>query len=182
MVVPQGDLQPTDLLSVTWSGTAGAGSHTTTPAPISTIGREIPVPVSVIAFNLGKPVTVTYTVTRGSSASQDSLPFTLNVQTLPVSELKQPLILEAANSGEGPELDITALTAGGTMRFLTWPHIAVGQFVWLDLLGFKANGDPHNTRLMKAPGSYVNQGWIDQGWMDLKVPYSYLKDLGMAGI
>ncbi|WP_256661551.1 hypothetical protein, partial [Pseudomonas sp. F01002] len=51
VVVPQGVLLPTDLLSVTWAGAAGTpaeGSHTTTAAPISSIGLEIPVPVSVI--------------------------------------------------------------------------------------------------------------------------------------
>ncbi|WP_185753125.1 RCC1 domain-containing protein [Pseudomonas fluorescens] len=169
----------TDQLSVTWAGTAGDGSHTSTPVEVGSVGiKDIPIPNSVVAFNLGKPVTVSYTVTRNGTTYPPSETFTLNVLTLPVSELKQPLILQAANNGEGTELNLSDVTGGATTRSLSWPLIAPGQYVWLDLEGFKADGTLHNRRLMQAPGSYVTQAWINQGYYDVTLPYDYLKDLG----
>ena len=181
IVVPKEvDLQPTDLLSVTWTGAAGTpagGSHTTTPAPISSIGREIRIPVSVIAYNLGKAVTVSYSISRNGAAAHPSAPFLLNVSTLPAGELKASWILQADNDGEGPVLDLSKLTAGATVRSGVWPHIALGQFVWLDLEGTKADGSPHNKRLMFSPQSYVNQDWLNRGYYDVVGHSNYWKDL-----
>ncbi|SFW65813.1 hypothetical protein [Pseudomonas sp. NFACC04-2] len=70
VVVRYDDMLPTDLLSVTWAGTAGAGSHTTDAEEVGTIGdREVPILVAVLAFNLGNMVTVSYTVTRNNRAT-----------------------------------------------------------------------------------------------------------------
>jgi len=169
----------TDKLSVTWAGTAGEGSHTSAPVEVGSVGiKEVPIPNSVVAFNLGKPVTVSYTVIRNGTTYPPSETFTLNVLTLPVSELKPPLILQAANNGEGTVLNLSDVTGGATTRSPSWPLITTGQYVWLDLEGFKADGTIHNRRLMQATGSYVNQAWINQGYYDVTLPYDYLKDLG----
>ncbi|MCL9803877.1 hypothetical protein M9827_27640, partial [Pseudomonas sp. AKS31] len=50
-----------DKISVRWTGAPGtlpAGSHTTDPWPVTRVGpQEIPLDVSVIAFNLDKSIT-----------------------------------------------------------------------------------------------------------------------------
>ncbi|WP_414871266.1 hypothetical protein, partial [Pseudomonas sp. IT-347P] len=65
-----------DEIIVTWTGAPGTpagGSHTTAPWPVTALGRqEIPLDNKVIAFNLGKPVTVSYTVTRGTTEPKGS--------------------------------------------------------------------------------------------------------------
>ncbi|MBC3366564.1 hypothetical protein, partial [Pseudomonas sp. SWRI154] len=84
--IPDYGVQPGDKVSVTWAGTAGAGSDTT---PISDLpaNREIDLPVRVIAYNLDRSVTVTYTVTRGGKESPPSEPLTLAVQALAQDDL-----------------------------------------------------------------------------------------------
>lgn len=183
-VVPQyAGMQATDLLSVTWSASAGVpaeGSHTTPAVPVGTVGaKEIALPVSVVAFSLSKNVTVSYTVTRaGAPQTSEELP--LSVLPLPDSALApgRPKILEAANSGEGAELDLANVAAGGSVRVGVWPHIAVGQYVWLRLKGRKGDGAAHELTLWQAPGNQVTATWISQGYYSVTAPYSYLKDLG----
>jgi hypothetical protein len=182
VMLPLGTLLPTDKVSVSWlaaDGSPAAGSHTTLTRPVSESGIEIEIPVSVIAYNLGKPVTVIYSVTRGSAAPKDSLPLLLNVLPIAASEFKRPTILVADNNGEGPVLDVTDLTDGAAVRIGVWPHIAVGQYVWLTLKGKNANGEQHDLSLWLQPSDVsVNTRWIADGFIDKPVPYNYLKSLG----
>ena len=104
-------MQSTDQISVTWAGAAGTpveGSYTTGFVEAGSTGpREIPLPNSMVAFNLGKTVTLTYTVIRGASAPLTSLPLTLNVLPLTQGALPMPFICTSARqrhrSGAGRE-------------------------------------------------------------------------------
>ena len=143
-LVPPEGLLPTDLLSVTWAGAPGApaeGSHTTEPRPISEVGLSITLPTAVIAFSLGKSITVTYTITRVPAPSQTSKLLVLNVLPLVLGDAYRPKLKQAANNGEGSELHLKDLTATGQMWFSAWPFIALAQYVWLTLTGTKANGE-----------------------------------------
>ena len=143
-LISQAGLLPTDLLSVTWTGAPGTpaeGSHTTGPRPISEIGFSIALPPAVIAFTLGKPITLTYTITGEPAQPQTSKPLVLNVLPLVLGAAYRPKLQQAANNGEGPELHLTDLTATGQMWFSDWPFIALGQYVWLTLTGTKADGE-----------------------------------------
>ncbi|MFZ3284245.1 carbohydrate binding domain-containing protein [Pseudomonas sp.] len=169
-----------DQIIVTWTGAAGtlpAGSHTTTSHTVTTVEpQKIPLQVSVIAFSLGKSVTVSYTVTRGSRASVPSKTLTLAVLQLPTRELNTPKITDAdANN----VLDLVSLgTKNATIRAGVFPLIAVGQQVWMDLKGFKENGDEHNATIWDGGGYYVNNTWVGQGYWPKAVGSSYFKQLG----
>ena len=178
VVIPEYGILPGDEVSVTWTGTAGEGSHTTAAQALPS-SREIPLPVEVLAYNLGKPVTVTYTVIRNGEASDPSAPLNLAVQLLAPGDLSDstPRITQAANNGEGSVLDLNNVTGGGTVRIDGWPHIAIGQYVWLRLKGFKADGSAHNRTLWEAP-SRVTPGEYDRNYLQTTAPYDYLKDLG----
>ncbi|VVN95972.1 hypothetical protein PS718_02270 [Pseudomonas fluorescens] len=166
-------------LRVTWTGTAGAGSHTTELVTVTTQGtQEIALDNKVVAFNLALAVTVTYEVIRNGGTPTVSDVLTLAVQTIPISELKQPRILEAADNGNGNELNLSDVANGATIRVDSWPLIAVGQYVWLRLKGRKTNGDAHETNLWSPPSSRANDTWISQGYLDKAVPAAYLKELG----
>ncbi len=165
-------------VSVTWTGTPGEGSKTVGPVDVTTQeGKEVPMPNSVVAYNLGKSVTVSYSVIRGDNEPVPSPSCTVTVLPMPESALEKSWITEAPNDGEGPELDITALVNGASIRTNIWPLGAVGQPVELTLQGKKADGASHDCALLTADKHAVHQAWLDQGYYTVTAPYSYLKDL-----
>ncbi|WDR35470.1 Ig-like domain-containing protein [Pseudomonas serboccidentalis] len=177
-VIPSEGVRPNDLLSVTWTGAAGTaagGSHTTDPKPVSESGLSIELLVSVLAFNLGKTVTVTFTLTRDGKPII-SPPLTLNVGTLPDSALNSPKFDDAdANH----VLDVAALDGkDANIRALIWALIAVGQQVWMTLEGHKADGMAHNLPLWTGGSHSVNTTWFSQGFWLRSVANSYLSALG----
>ena len=182
VVIPEYGFQPGDQVRVTWAGTAGDGSHTT-PAQALPPSREIPVPVEVLAYNLGKPVTVTYTVTRNGETSDPSAALNLAVQTIASGDLQaaRPKILQAENNGDGAELYLSAINADVTCWVGIWPLIAPDQDVWLRLKGTKADGtSPYDLNIWAPPprGPRTSPTWIAQGFYDnVKAAYNYLKEL-----
>ncbi|WP_146604228.1 hypothetical protein [Pseudomonas sp. 478] len=129
-----------DKLSVTWAGTAGGGSHTSAPVDVGTVGsKEIPIPNSVVAFNLGKAVTVTYTVTRDGTAYPPSQPLTLTVQAIPNQDGALPT--PAIEGAVGNELNIGTLIGTENLRIAAWPLQLSGQRVWLRYDGTDTAGD-----------------------------------------
>ncbi|SFX02857.1 YncE family protein [Pseudomonas sp. NFACC43] len=183
IVVPaNAALLPDDKLKVTWTGAAGTpagGSHTSGEWPIRD-GWEVPIPNSVVAFNLGKSVTVTYTVIQNGVESPPSDPFVLNVQALSQDDLlvARPRILQAANNGEGAELDVATLTGNATVRIDAWPLIAQGQYVWLRLKGKNNDGTDYERVLWSsALGSRVSASWVSSGFATNTVPLTELRGL-----
>ncbi|WP_207282965.1 Ig-like domain-containing protein [Pseudomonas sp. FW300-N2F2] len=146
VVIPDYGTQPGDKVSVTWAGTAGAGSYTT-PVGDLPASREIDLPVSVLAYNLARSVTVTYTVTRDGREEPPSAPLTLAVQAMPESSLAMPLIREAAQGGIGSELNLGSFTGDARVTAAPWPLIAAGQRVWLRCEGTASDGSNHTITL-----------------------------------
>lgn len=179
IVVP-GTLEPENLLSVTWQAAGGApagASYTSPTKKVSEVGQSVEIPVSVVAFSLGKAVNVSYSVTRGTAAPLPSPVQPITIKALPVTALTQPRIVQAQNEGEGPGLELSNLEGSGAeVRIDTWPHIAVGQRVWLRLSGKEEGGAP----IIITPwnGSGVSQGDINQGYLTKTVSYDELKVLG----
>lgn len=164
IVVPANSaLLPTDKLKVTWSGAPGTpagGSHTSGESLVSD-GLEIEIPNSVVAFNLGKTVTVTYTVTQNGSELPPSDPLTLNVEAMPEASLAMPLIPEAAQGGIGSELDLGSFTGDARVTVASWPLIAAGQRVWLRCEGTAIDNSPYTIRLYE--GSEVSASEVTAG-------------------
>ncbi|SDU34056.1 hypothetical protein [Pseudomonas moraviensis] len=157
-----------DKIIVRWTGAPGtpaAGSHTTEPWPVTTVGpQEIPLAVSVIAFNLAKSITLDYTVTRGTQDPKESRIRALAVSPIAQSDLPRPLITQASEQGEGPELDVSQLTTNATLRANSYPHIALKQYVWLKAKGTLKGGGDYLKTFWQPPGSQTNATWIDQGF------------------
>ncbi|MGY1892717.1 hypothetical protein ACW9IR_25130, partial [Pseudomonas sp. SDT291_1_S447] len=149
----------TDQITVTWTGAAGTpdgGSHTSTAAPVGTVGeKEIPIPNTVVAFNLGKAVTVFYTVIRNSSPIKSG-EFALNVQAIPDehAELPTPTI----DGAVGNELDVTKLTGTEHLRIVKWPLQAAGQRKWLRYDGFDKNGNAINQVIWQGEAHNLDNG------------------------
>jgi hypothetical protein len=164
IVVPtNADLLPTDKLKVIWTGAPGTpadGSHTSGESLVSA-GLEIPIPNSVVAFNLGKSVTVTYVVIHSGVELPPSPALTLNVQAIPEASLTIPLIPQAAQGGLGSQLDLTSFTGDALVTVAPWPLIAVGQKVWLRCEGTASDGSNYPIPLYTASG--VVEGEVTAG-------------------
>jgi len=161
-------------------GTPAAGSHTTEPWPVTTVGpQEIPLAVSVIAFNLAKSITLDYTVTRGTQDPKESRIRALAVSQLRVDLSHSPKIIQAADGGDGTDLDVSTLTAAATLRGGFWPHIASGQRVWMRVEGTKKDDKAYTRTVWTGPSNAVNALWISQGYLDASLPLAdlqWLKD------
>ncbi|WP_448649142.1 hypothetical protein [Pseudomonas corrugata] len=173
-------LLPDDKLKVTWAGAPGtpAGGSYTSDESLVSAGLEIPIPNTVVAFNLGQSVTVTYTFIRNNVESPASIPLSLTVLPLSQDDLlvSKPKILQAANNGEGPELDLALANPDVELRIEGWPHMAKNQYVWLRLRGEKTDGTRHDYTVWKAP-SRVTPSEYDRRYLKAPVPYSYLQAL-----
>ena len=125
------------LLSVKFLGTDGGGSHTTLAVPVTNQGRqEVNLPKSLIPFNLGKSVTVTYTVTR-NGVPQTSKPFILVILFFSKTDLEAPVIPQSSND----QLDLSTFSTHAWITSYAWPLIAEGQKVWLRVYCVDENGD-----------------------------------------
>lgn len=156
-------LLPDDKLKVTWTGAPGTpaeGSHTSGEWPVRD-GWEVPIPNSVVAFSMGKAVTVSYTVIQNGVESPPSDPFTLNVYAMPVASLPMPLIPEAAQGGLGTELDLNKFTGDARVTVAPWPLIAAGQRVWLSCEGVASDGSNYTIPLYA--GSEVSSSQVTGG-------------------
>ncbi|MFJ2487460.1 beta-propeller fold lactonase family protein [Pseudomonas sp. NPDC087639] len=112
---------------VTWAGTAGSGSQTVGPINVSTQGDlNIPLDNAVVAFNLGKAVTVTYIVTGNDTPSD---PLVLSV--LPIANEDTRLPSPIINGNTNTELDVNTLPVQPLTRIDAWPLIKEGQPIWL---------------------------------------------------
>ncbi|WP_414889047.1 hypothetical protein, partial [Pseudomonas sp. IT-93MI4] len=81
-------LLPTDEIIATWTGADGTpagGSHTSVPRAVSE-GLEFAIPNSVVAFNLGKQVKISYVVIIDGHPTPSRV-FDLTVQAMPQSAL-----------------------------------------------------------------------------------------------
>ncbi|PMV89067.1 hypothetical protein C1X51_25475, partial [Pseudomonas sp. FW306-2-2C-B10A] len=170
-----------DQITAIWTGADGTlpeGSHTTAPWPVTTLGpQEIPLEPKVVAFSLGKAVTVNYKVTRGSSSPMPSDSLTLSVLPLPENVLDKPLILQAADNGEGAEFDVSQLTDNAVIQVNAWPFIALKQFVWLRVQGTNNDDSPYAQTFWQPPLSQTNETWITQGFYTHPIPFNELKNL-----
>ncbi|QZP29816.1 hypothetical protein [Pseudomonas sp. DR48] len=183
--VPANTFVDGDQITVSWiapTGTSPEGSYTS-PATLVSAGLAISIPISVVAHCLGLTVTVIYNVIR-RGVSSPSKPLSLMVLAIADfdSRLPAPTILQAENSGVGPELDVTNLTGPATIRCLVWPLIALFQPVWLILSGKNASGEDIATTLLSFPKNAVHQVWINQGRFDLTIPESFYRQLADGSI
>jgi hypothetical protein len=170
-----------DKIIVHWEGapsTLPDGSHSTEPWPVNTLGpQEIPLARSVLAFNLAKSVTLHYTVTRGSQEPKESTVRTLAIFQLRVDLLHSPKITQAANGGDGTELDVSMLTTAATVRTRFWPHIAQAQRVWMEIQGTRKDGRAYKNVVWTGPKHQVSSSWISQGYADFSMPHVDLQSL-----
>jgi hypothetical protein len=178
IVVPDNTaLLPNHAISVTWTGADGTpagGSHTSAPRAVSE-GLEFAIPNSVVAFNLGKRVKVSYVVIIDGHPTPSRV-FDLTVQAMPQSALASPTIEQADNDGAGPELHTGNLTQA-SVRMGDWPLIALNQYVWLRLCGTNTDGSAYVREIWSAPTAFTTPDWIADRFFTVSLPADELKAL-----
>lgn len=169
-LIPAYDNMIGTQLSVTWAGTAGGGSHTTAPISVTRQeAQETPLPNSVVALNLNRPVTVTYTVIRNGTP-QDSPPLTLAVQ--PIADGDANLPTPKIDGALVDELDVTQLNDAAQLRIAKWPLQVIHQNVWLRYDGFDKDDRAVEKVLWAGSAHQSTDGLVDAAqvaWLrDLK--------------
>ncbi len=178
------NMQADDRIRVIWTaapGTPAAGSHTTNTVQAGTTIRPriIQLPVSLLAFSLGKRVTVSFEYDRGTALPVVSRPLVLNIGTIPANWFVPPVITQANGT---TVLNLANVQAGATLLFGGWPLIASGQPIWLDFEGQNASGGSHNLTMWTGPNFAVHRSWVLNGRYSVTVLYSYLKDLAEGSL
>ena len=175
LVVPTA-LEPADLLSAVWVAADGA-RYATEPKPVSEVGQALALPVSLVAYSLGKTVQISYAVTRGDYPPVASPARAIPVQAIPQASLPKPYILQAEDGGQGTVFNLASVQdEGAELRVPLWPHIAVDQNVWLRLMGTNADGTPFLLTLWAGADVYPSE--IDRGYLRKYVHRNELNKLG----
>jgi hypothetical protein len=122
-----------DEIIVHWNGGSGTppeGSHTTGTWKVTALGvQNIPLLTSVLPFNLGKNVTVNYTVKRGTAQPVPSPVLALAVQNILDGDTRLPHAVINDNTTDA--LDVLTLPANALTRVAAWPFIRQGQRLWM---------------------------------------------------
>jgi len=176
VIVTDSRIQAGDIVAVIWR----LPDRTDLTVPWITAGAgegRVPVPSTVLARSLGQTVQVGYVVFRGPASDLvgNSALANLQVGTLPANALSELIILEAANNGAGPELDVNLLVEDATLKVGRWPLIATGQTAWLTLEGIRQNGSVYSKPLLSAVEPDAN--WVRQGFKLVSVARNELKEL-----
>ncbi|MBD8625303.1 hypothetical protein IFT76_20640, partial [Pseudomonas sp. CFBP 13727] len=156
---------------------AGNADQAIPPITVSVAGEARgAIPAPILAASLGKTAEVFYAANQSGVVRPVSEVLSLQVLALPATALSELVILEAANSGAGPELDVSG-AATATLRVGVWPLIAEGQPVWLSLSGTKSDGSPYSKVIWAAGSSKVNATWLMDGHWSTTLPIAELKQL-----
>ncbi len=135
-------------VSVTWTGTPGEGSVTVGPVNVTAqMDKEVTLPNTVVAFNLGKAVKVIYTVFR-NGVPQNSRELDLSVLSIVDGDSRLPT--PAIDGAEGNTLEVSKLQDDAKARVARWLLQAAGQRVWLFGDGINANGEPTHEVILEA--------------------------------
>ncbi|KIH84896.1 Ig-like domain-containing protein [Pseudomonas batumici] len=140
-------METRDSIQAYWRGTPGNGTPAIEVKPGSASGTvDFAVPASAVSANIGKRVEVGYSVTRqGIPAPSKSLP--LDVLPIAHEDLRPPFVREAPDN---LLLDLNTFAGDAHVEVRKWPHIQVGQRIWLRIEGTLSNGRPFTLTLWNA--------------------------------
>ncbi|MBU6959559.1 hypothetical protein KRR23_17690 [Pseudomonas sp. CVAP len=178
-LIPTTKLLPTDKFYVEIVGepsTPEGGNYKSPELPLGARDpRTVNLDKKVVAFHLGKTMTVRYFIIRDGEELKPSPNLVLNVHPLAKKELEAALILEAENNGSGPGLHLTTNPADLTLHLKNWPLIAERQRCWVYLEGKRGGHADHPLTVLQSEP--VDSAWVTRGYREVKVPYSYSREL-----
>jgi hypothetical protein len=135
---------------VEWKGIAEEGSLVTKPVGVGKIADlEIAIDNWVVAFNLGKRVTVRYGIIVGDAEPQWSEPLSLDVLPIPDESPDWPTPT-VPQSPDQKVLDLSKFEGDAAAKCIAWPLIRAKQRIWLRCYGTKADNSPYIIELAKG--------------------------------
>jgi hypothetical protein len=136
------DLQPTDLITVYWTGVNSQASHVTT-TPIVAGGLEYAIPATAVPGNIGtgREVQVYYTLTHQSGRVEYSQIYLLTI--LPIPDTRFPKLQCRQASGTPETLRLSAVPNGADLYIIPWVFMAAGQkmHMWAEGVDKNTGGD-----------------------------------------
>ncbi|UZE30848.1 Ig-like domain-containing protein [Pseudomonas asplenii] len=141
------DMRGSDSVQAYWRGTPGDGTPTI-PAQAGSPGGTLAffTEHTAVSANIGKRVDVGYVVTRGSVLSPAEI---LPLDVLPIAQEKLPTPF-VRQAPDNRILDLNTFATDATVEVGKWPHIQVGQRIWLQVAGTRSNGTPYHFTLWNA--------------------------------
>ncbi|AHG43537.1 hypothetical protein N018_09695 [Pseudomonas syringae CC1557] len=141
VVVPKEiDLQPTEVLTVYWTGFVLSASHETS-TPVIKGEYRYAIPASAIPGNIGtdRPVQVYYTVTRAQGKVETSAIYLLTIQ--PIADTRFPKLVCKQTTGINPvRLKLSSVPSGADFSITPWVYIKAGQLMKMWAEGVDKNG------------------------------------------
>ncbi|NWA00082.1 hypothetical protein [Pseudomonas gingeri] len=136
-----------DSIQAYWRGTPGSGTPPIDAKPGNANGSvDFAVPATAVSANIGKRVEVGYTVIRrGVAAPSKILP--LDILPIAHEDLSPPFVREAPDN---LLLDLNTFAGDAHIEVRKWPHIQIGQRIWLRIEGTLVNGRPFTLVLWNA--------------------------------
>ncbi|MGY2235721.1 hypothetical protein ACW9ID_11920 [Pseudomonas gingeri] len=133
-----------DSIQAYWRGTPGSGTPVIDAKPGSSSGSvDFSVSAGAVSANIGKRVEVGYNVTRrGIAAPSKILP--LDILPIAHEDLHPPFVREAPDN---LLLDLNTFAGDAHIEVRKWPHIQVGQRIWLRIEGTLVSGRPFTLAL-----------------------------------
>ncbi len=160
-------MQTRDSIQAYWRGTPGNGTPTIEAKPGNASGSvDFSVPATAVSANIGKRVEVGYIVTRQGIPAPSKI-LTLDVLPIAHEDLRPPFVREAPDNRL---LDLNTFAGDAHVEVGKWPHIQVGQRIWLRIEGTLINGRPFTLTLWNAEEvssiSDVIEGLLPRGHLD----------------
>ncbi|KTB85553.1 hypothetical protein AO070_13300 [Pseudomonas syringae pv. syringae PD2766] len=141
VVVPEEiDLQPTDVVTVYWTGFVPSASHETS-TPVIAGGYKYAIPASAVPGNIGtgRQVQVYYTVTRAQGKVETSATYLLTIQ--PIADTRFPKLVCKQTTGTTPvTLKLSSVPNGADFSITPWVYIKAGQLMHMWAEGVDKNG------------------------------------------
>ena len=190
VVVPgEIDPQPTDVVTVYWSGFVPSASHETS-TPSEAGGFKYAIPASAIPGNIGtgRQVEVYYTVTKAGGKVETSAKYLLTILSIPEEKFPKLICKEGIGSGSPVTLKLSSVPDGAHFSITPWMYINAGQKMHMWAEGVKsAGGDLYFDVFVERPltsgeasvgvsevlvRAFLNQLKLnEQFWVDFEVSF-----------
>lgn len=140
VLVTYPDMRTDQTITMYWQGTPGAGTPDPQSKPGSGSGSQsFDTLASVVGANVGKSVTLYYSVVSPGADRIESARTTLTVSPFADTDLPSPDADESRNG----ILDLSTFASDANLIASPWPLIAVGQRCWMEAKGENSDGSEY---------------------------------------
>lgn len=160
-----------------WQGHVNGGRHIATEPASATDPKRFLIPASAVAANMAEGESrrfpVFYRLSGDGQGAQDSVPFNLRIQPVPIGNYPQAQCTQAQGR---PTLSLANIPpTGADITLSTWAFVATGQRLHLEITGVSGTGGA--TQLVVRNGTPVTAAEVTKGSIDGKAAKAFFMTL-----